>query len=266
MFPFIEIFGRSIGTYSLMTLCGIFTSGIYACLLVTKQKKDYTDIIIFILIVSAGAFAGSHLLYVLVNYKDTAYVLKNINSINTFEKFLDALKITLGGSLFFGGLLGGIFTGYFLVKKNNNYKEYIDIIAVNIPLFHSFGRIGCFLGGCCFGIPCKIGFIYTNNPIPEANGIIRFPVQLFESFFNLTLFFLLNYLYKNRKYKNKLMYVYLIIYAAGRFFIEFLRGDKYRGIWLFISTSQIISILIIVSVIVTQYIIYKNKDNSIHTD
>ena len=133
--------------------------------------------------------------------------------------------------------------------KNEKYRKYIDIVSLNIPLFHFFGRIGCFLGGCCFGIPCKIGCTYTMGPIEQANGIARFPAQLLEALFNLCLFFLLNYLYKKRKMENALLYVYLIIYAAGRFFIEFLRGDEYRGFLFGLSTSQIISILIFCSVV-----------------
>jgi phosphatidylglycerol:prolipoprotein diacylglycerol transferase len=241
-----------------MLLCGIFTAGIYACRMAIRQKYDYSEIVIFMLFISAGAIIASCLFYVLVNYKNLVYVIKNINQIDSLNKMRNALRYVFGGSVFYGGLLGGLLTGYILIKKNDNNKEFVDIVAVNIPLFHFFGRIGCFLGGCCFGIPSKIGFVYTRNPIAEANGIIRFPVQLFEAVFNFILFLLLNHFFKTEKFKNKLIYIYLLIYATGRFFIEFLRGDAYRGIWLFLSTSQIISILIIL-VILFRYLLYKKR-------
>ena len=259
MFPYIELFGRELGFYSLMLLCGIFTAGVYACRMAVRQKYDYSEIVIFMLLLSTGAIIGSYLSYVLVNYINIVYLVKNINQINTFNKMLSALRYIFGGSIFYGGLLGGLLTGHILIKKNSNNKKFVDIVAVNIPLFHFFGRIGCFLGGCCFGIPSKIGFIYTNNPIVEANGITRFPVQLLEAVFNFLLFLLLNHFFKIEKYKNKLIYVYLLVYATGRFFIEFLRGDAYRGIWLFLSTSQIISILILLIVLSKNYIIHKKK-------
>jgi phosphatidylglycerol:prolipoprotein diacylglycerol transferase len=263
MFPYFEFFGRDLGMYSIMALCGIFAAGIYACIIAVRQKYDYTELIIFLLILSAGAFIASHMIYALVNYQIIIYAVHNIKKIDTFNKVLDVLKYTLGGSIFYGGLLGGLLTGYFFLKKNINYKKYVDIIAVNIPFFHFFGRIGCFLGGCCYGIPNKIGFVYTNNPIAEANGISRFPVQLLEAFFNLLLFLLLNYFFKNGKYKDKLLSIYLLIYATGRFFIEFLRGDAYRGIWLIFSTSQILSILITLIVLFKKYILYKRRNNKI---
>ncbi len=249
MFPTIELFGREIGYYPLMVLCGVFAIGIYVSVTSEKRKYDYTDAIIFLLIIVIGLMVGGHLLYALVNYKSFS-VFGDIENINTPAKFFNALSLVLGGNVFYGGLIGSIIAGYILVRKNNEYKKYVDIIVVGVPLFHFFGRIGCFLGGCCFGIESKIGFIYKYNPIEIANGVRRFPVQLLEASFNLFLFFLLHYLLCKRKFENKLIYVYLTIYATGRFFLEFLRGDAYRGIWFSLSTSQIISILIILAIIV----------------
>ena len=248
MFPTIEFFGREIGSYSLMVLCGIFAIGIYAGITSKKYKYDYTDAIIFLLIITIGLMLGGHLLYALVNYK-SFYVFGNIENINTPVKIFNALNLVLGGNVFYGGLIGSIIAGYILIRKNNEYKKYVDIIVTGVPLFHFFGRLGCFLGGCCFGIHSEIGFIYEHSLIEEANGVRRFPVQLLESFFNLSLFFLLHHLLNKKKFENKLIYVYLAIYATGRFFLEFLRGDEYRGIWFFLSTSQIISILIILIII-----------------
>ena len=250
MFPDIIIFGRVIGMYSVMALCGIFAGGINACIIADKCKYDYADMVIFILILSAGAIIGSHLLYALVNYKNIYFVIKNVTNIDSFNKLFISLNYILGGGVFYGGLIGGIITGCVLTKKNAKYKNFIDIVAVNIPLFHFFGRIGCFLGGCCYGIPGKYGFVYTNNPIVEANYVTRFPVQLLEALFNIFLFVLLYRFFKNNKYKNKLIYVYPAVYSIGRFFLEFLRGDKIRGIWLFLSTSQIISIFIVLIVLI----------------
>jgi phosphatidylglycerol:prolipoprotein diacylglycerol transferase len=234
-----------------MALCGIFSAGIYACAIAKKRKNDYVEIVYFILFIFIGVFAGSHILYALVNYKEVIYVFKNIEKINTFENFQYALTITIGGSIFYGGLIGGLITGYIVIKKNKKYAEYIDIVAVNIPLFHCFARIGCFLGGCCFGVHSETGFTFTNCPIEEANGVSRFPVQLLEASFNLGLFFVLNHLLKKDKLKDRLIYAYLVIYAVGRFFIEYLRGDAYRGMWWFLSTSQMISILILLFVLIT---------------
>jgi phosphatidylglycerol:prolipoprotein diacylglycerol transferase len=249
MFPYFTLFGRELGLYSLMILCGVFSSGIYACLTAKKFEYDYSDIIIFLLTVSIGVIAGSRLLYAVVNYKNIIYVLDNIKNIDTPQKLTNVLNYIFGGSIFYGGLFGGIITGYIISQKNNKYLSFFDIGAASIPLFHFFGRVGCFLGGCCYGIENLIGFIYTKNPIAEANNIKRFPVQLLEALFNIVLFIILNNLLKKGKYKNKIIYVYFAEYSVGRFFLEFLRGDTYRGIWFALSTSQIISIIVVLFLI-----------------
>ena len=69
-------------------------------------------------------------------------------------------------------------------------SEYRDILAVIIPIFHFFGRIGCFFAGCCYGkiTNSNISVIYTNkidNTIVTAS---RIPTQLIEAGLNFVLF------------------------------------------------------------------------------
>jgi len=257
MFPQITIFGWVIGLYITMMLFGVLAFGIYAVVTAIKRKYDFIDMVMFFFILSIGVIVGSHLLYALVNYKNTLYVLENIRQTN----IIIALVNIFNGRIFYGGLVGALFIGLFIIKKDNNYIKYFDIIAVGIPLFHFFAKIGCFLAGCCYGIQSKIGFSNYNSKITETNGISRFPVQLLESFFCIMLFFYLNSLLINNKFKNKLLYLYLLIYSAGRFFIEYLRDDTYRRTWFYLSTAQIISILIILFVLIRFLILYKKHNN-----
>jgi phosphatidylglycerol:prolipoprotein diacylglycerol transferase len=255
MFPQIAVFGWSIGLYWIMMLSGVLAFGIYAGVIAVKRKYDIIDMAMFFFILSIGVLMGSHLLYALVNYKNTVYVLENIKQMN----IINVLGSIFGGRMFYGGLVGTLVAGFIVIKKDNNYIKYLDIIAVGIPLFHFFAKIGCFFAGCCYGVQSKIGFIYNNSSLTEASDIIRFPVQLLESFFCIILFFYLNFLLLNNKFKNKLLYLYLLIYSAGRFFIEYLRGDASRGIWFYLSTSQIISILIILLVLIRFLMLYKKN-------
>ena len=63
----------------------------------------------------------------------------------------------------------------------------------------------------------------------------------------MTVLFLL---FKKNFFKGRLLYIYLILYAVGRFLIEFLRGDDIRGkIWIF-STSQLISIFLLMILLI----------------
>jgi phosphatidylglycerol:prolipoprotein diacylglycerol transferase len=95
-----------------------------------------------------------------------------------------------------------------------DFAVFSDMAAVIIPLFHSFARVGCFLGGCCYGIESKFGFTaHGNHLVPDVNDVSRFPVQLLEAALNLVLFFLLYYIYKRSLtsdfLKGKIMFIYL---------------------------------------------------------
>jgi phosphatidylglycerol:prolipoprotein diacylglycerol transferase len=241
-----------------MILCGIFAAGIYVCLIAKKEGHDENEAIVFLLISSIGVFLGGHILYGIVNYQKVVFFVKNLKTIESFQELRDTFSYALGGSVFYGGLIGGILVGFLYIKKRKDLEYLIDISVPAIPLFHFFGRIGCFLGGCCFGIESHFGFTIYHGIIDQANGVNRFPVQLLEALFNGMIFFILVMLRKADRFKKKWLYIYLLLYSTGRFFIEFLRGDDYRGKWLFLSTSQIISILIF-SVAIIKYCNVKKR-------
>lgn len=266
MYPYIELFNKSITTYSLMVLVGIFVSSFLACKFAKKEFGDYYDMVVLMLVSSIGVFFGAHLLYGITNLDILIRVISHFDKIKSFSDFISIFAYIFGGSVFYGGLIGGLIVSSIYIKlKKLNKKIYYDIIAVIIPLFHFFGRIGCFLVGCCYGMESKIGFIYTRSLIDSANHVRRFPIQLVEACYNLILFLVLYHLYKRKKLSSKLIYVYLVSYSIGRFILEFFRGDSYRGFLCGMSTSQIISVLILIYVIIINIIkrIKVNKMNKL---
>jgi len=261
MFPFVTIVGRTIGMYQIAMLVGIFAAGIYVCRLCKKNGYDDNDGIIFLLLTSIGVFAGGRILYSIVNYKIFIHVIKNISYINSFQNFLSAVYLIWGGNVFFGGLLGGILAAIIIFKKRPQYRYLLDFVTPAIPLFHFFGRIGCFLAGCCFGIESSFGFTFRHSIAEQANGINRFPVQLLEAFVNILLFFILDIFRRKKLFKQNIIYLYLLFYSTARFFIEFLRGDAYRGfLFNILSTSQVISILIFCFIMPKIYSLLRNKE------
>lgn len=146
-----------------------------------------------------------------------------------------------GGMTILGGIAGG-FIGVELTKKKIGYPFATgDAFAVAIPLGHFIGRIGCFLGGCCFGTECRFTWAVSYPPesIPyvvqkmqlmiqegAATSLAVHPTQIYEIIFNLILFV---FLWKNRdtfKVSGSLFRLYLVLYGAFRFLTEFIRGDS----------------------------------------
>jgi phosphatidylglycerol:prolipoprotein diacylglycerol transferase len=240
MFPYFTLLGRDFYLYSLLALCGIFAAGLYACGSAKKAGYDDTGIIVLLVLAGAGVMLGGHLLYGLSHFPYIIRIFTDPNASILFRR----LGVIFGGSVFYGGLLGGIATGiiYGRRKYGPALPGVLDIIVPAIPLFHFFGRIGCFMSGCCFGIESGFGFTFTRSIIPESNGVNRFPVQLLEALFNAGLFFALRRLRKTGSFRERLLYLYLFLYPVGRFFLELFRGDTFRGIWGPFSTSQWISL------------------------
>ena len=260
MIPVLQFFGKEISIYQIMTLAGIFTAGPYAMYVAKRHGKDNNEMLTLLLISAIGVFIGMHLVYGLTMLPYLRSILQQ-KPVTDFKSFIQVAGFILGGSVFYGGLLGGMLSGFLYGRKKGlDLLFWSDLVAPVIPFFHFFGRIGCFLGGCCYGLPCSLGFTYHYSPIPGANDVVRFPIQLVEAGFNLLLFFLLNALLNKGKCKGKLLSIYLGLYSVARFTLEFFRGDEIRGFLFGLSTSQWISLLIFGGVIL--YTIHSRKKES----
>lgn len=247
MFPYVNLFGKDISTYSIMALIGALASGYIACKITKEKGYDDNKTIVLLLISTVGVFFGGHILYGITNINKLYLFIIHIGNTPDFDTFFAAVADIFGGSVFYGGLIGGIIAGYIYIKKKKlPLTVFSDIGAIIIPLFHFFGRIGCFLVGCCYGVESRIGFTYTHSLSETANHVNRFPIQLVEASYNLCLFILLFTLYKKNKMQGKILGLYLVLYPIGRFIFEFFRGDEYRGFLFGLSTSQIISILLFI--------------------
>ncbi len=247
MYPIVTIFGRPIGTYALSSVAGILLAGWYACRAARRRGVDDNEIIVLLLVSAVGILLGSHVLYALTNLPALLRYLSESANLPLGDWFRGLLPY-VGGAVFYGGLLGGLAAGALYLRiRRLPFAAYADIAAPAIPLFHAFGRIGCFLGGCCYGIPWEGGITYTRALSPEANGVARFPVQLLESALLFALFFLLAALFRRGALRAKLLALYLAVYAVLRFLLEFLRGDAIRGVYFGLSTSQWISLAILLA-------------------
>jgi phosphatidylglycerol:prolipoprotein diacylglycerol transferase len=132
-----------------------------------------------------------------------------------------------GGLVFYGGLIGASLAGILFARhKKIPLWKLADVLAPSIPLGYVFGRIGCFLNGCCFGRSCDLPWAvtYPNN----GSGAPTFPVhpsQLYDSLLSLVLYLFLAWLYRRKKFDGQVFATYLLCYAVTRSIVESFRGD-----------------------------------------
>lgn len=230
MIPFISI---TIPTYVLFSTLGAIAAVIYLYLRSDKYNMSYPKLILYMGIGVVSLFIGSKFVFTI------SMIPSMINDLS-LPKLID--YFINGGIVFYGGMLGVLLGIYVLSKiRKDNTAELYNYFVPAIPLFHFFGRIGCFFGGCCYGVESSWGF-----PMAFDISTIRFPVQIVESLCNLLIFICLIVSDRINNLKDHLLWIYLFLYSICRFILEFFRGDYERGIWGIFSTSQIISIVIFV--------------------
>ncbi len=245
MLPTIAIGSFEIPTFTLCTIIGILA---FVSIILYKLHKTnrFAQEAYFILpklfIAFAFGFAGAVFFDALFKIPQNGY-------------------FKIAGITFYGGVITGIIALAILIsvfQKNSTMTlgEWLNFSTLPFIVFHFFGRIGCFLGGCCYGLPTTsiFGLYFPDNP---TAGIFHYgqkvyPTQLFEAI-GLGLIIL-----AIRFSKHKFI-TYCYCYPSLRFCVEFLRGDN-RGSYLGpFSPAQIISLIIIIAVTVYLFLSTFNR-------
>jgi phosphatidylglycerol:prolipoprotein diacylglycerol transferase len=184
-----------------------------------------------------GSVTGSRLFHVL--FEEFDYYL---------EHPWKVFAVWEGGYTLYGAVLMGLlFIFLYSRGKKINFLDYADIAGPAMMLGLFFGRIGCFLAGCCWGRAASVPWAVRFND-PESfcslRGIPVHPTQIYEAVGGLVLFFYLNWRWKTRAFVGQIFFETVIGYSVLRFLVELYRGDDYRG-YVFgglFSYSQLISL------------------------
>jgi phosphatidylglycerol:prolipoprotein diacylglycerol transferase len=255
MYPVLfEVGGISIYSYGFMIALGVIAAVSY---MFFQGKKEvglsFDQANSLFLLIFIAAFVGGKLF---LFFEDPSKYLSNPGKL-----------LTGSGFVFYGSFLLAVPTMLWFFKKQklDTYKM-LDVMAVVTCIVHMFGRLGCFLAGCCYGLPTNNswGVIFSDPKCQaEPKGVLLHPTQLYESFYIFLVMLFLLYMRGKRKFYGQLFLLYLMLYAAGRSVLELFRGDEARGyvIGKLISHSQFIALLII---LVTAYVYSRwSKQNKV---
>jgi phosphatidylglycerol:prolipoprotein diacylglycerol transferase len=173
------------------------------------------------------------------------------------------LNYMFGEVVFYGGLIGGL-VSLLLFCRSFNIKTapLLDLFAPALALAHAIGRLGCYFAGCCYGIEVNhnhaLSVTYPHTSLGAPPNVPLLAVPLIESALLFVLCVALSVIYIISKRSGFTAMLYLLVYPAIRFTLEFYRGDTERGIFGLLSTSQYISI-VMVAFGITYYAIASRK-------
>lgn len=166
-----------------------------------------------------------------------------------------------GGLTYYGGLIGAVgYAWWFLRREGFPFWKAADMSGFAIALGLTWGRMGCFLAGCCFGVrahgPWAVSFPPWSPasetqfragllPSEQVASLPVHPTQLYESV-GCLLIGAVAYLAiaPRKRFDGQVFLFFLGAYSALRFAVEYLRNDD-RGGMLGLSTSQLISVAIV---------------------
>ncbi|HJU56411.1 MAG TPA: prolipoprotein diacylglyceryl transferase [Pyrinomonadaceae bacterium] len=274
MFPELFRIGNfPINTYGVLLALAFLSALLIAAKLAARDRLPRERVYDLGLWMLLAAIVGSK---VLMLFTEPGY---RENPLRLFS--LDFLR---SGGVFYGGFIGAVAVGYFLIRR---YKlpwwKTADAFAPGIALGNAIGRQGCFAAGCCWGKPTLLpwGVHFTelghevtgvptivsqlDDPTQQAywaeklgdlfQPIHLHPTQLYESFGALLVFFFLLWLHRRKVFSGQVILFYGALYAVMRFTIEIFRDDPRGDIagltsLTGLSTSQMLSIIVGVASVV----------------
>lgn len=152
-----------------------------------------------------------------------------------------------GGGLAWHGALGGGLIGFVIYRLRSGIPsgKLVDLATPGVLIGHVVGRIGCFLNGCCVGRPTDVAWAVTFPDAPEWGGALRHPTQIYEALVEVAIVLFIIYVWERRQRPSgSTFFLYFLLYAGARFFIEFIRDEPLLRFGL--DLAQYISIGMIV--------------------
>jgi len=186
------------------------------------SQGQFFDLCFYLIL---AALVGSRLLYVLLELRTfAAHPLK-------------IFALWEGGLVFHGGVILALIVAFFYIRRHRMpWRLTLDALAVGLPLGQFFGRVGCFMAGCCWGSPADLPWavVFSN---PDTLCPLRdplHPAQLYEAFLALGVFGFLYWFRTHKRFDGQMILTYFCLAGLVRFVVEFFRSPlDYRGPVLF---------------------------------
>jgi phosphatidylglycerol:prolipoprotein diacylglycerol transferase len=229
----------TIYTYGFLIACGALSGFIYTAYQAKRLygvKTETVQTLVILIIIAAVVGGKFFIIFEDVGryLSDPAQLLKNFSN----------------GFVFYGSLIFAIPT-MLLFFRHHKLPTFgmLDIMAGTTCIVHAFGRMGCFMAGCCYGTE-HAGLLSVTFTDPQCSAeplnTPLHPTQLYSSLMILTILAIILFVSRRKQFDGQLFMLYLMLYAIGRSVIEIFRGDLDRGFIIdgILSNSQFISLLI----------------------
>ena len=231
----------TIHSYGFMISLAILFSAFFLLREASKAGYNPDHILEAVIVLGISGLIGSRILYVLLNF---GYYSAN---------WVQILNLRVGGLSFYGAIIFGLAALIVWCRfRKLKILELADFFSPYLMFGYAFGRIGCFLNGCCFG---KISSLPFALPAASTDNLLRHPVQLYAAVLALIFFAVILYLKKYAFYDGYVFTLLLLFYGILRFSTGFFRYDAVMIYGL--SPAQIFSLIL--TLLAAAFLVYKRK-------
>ncbi len=261
----------TIRSYGLMLAIGFMAGILVAARRARKMGEDPDHVYNLSIWIVISSLLGARIYYVMTHYAEFRAVEDVSLPARIFIEFRNMFwpvgangQIGISGLILYGGLIAATAVSIIYLKAHHlKVSRFTDILAPSLGLGEFFTRIGCFLNGCCYGVPTDscVGVVFPHESaagfyFPETH---LHPAQLYNSFAGLAIFLLLLYLERYKHFDGFTSLLYFMLYSAGRFSIDFFRYYEREMVAFGLSQNQIISI--VVFLVSFGLFLYMNRKN-----
>jgi phosphatidylglycerol:prolipoprotein diacylglycerol transferase len=241
-------------------MSGFMAWGVLMVLSNIKRQTNNSDVSLAFLIGICGGVVGAGTLRPIMKAVEVAILWEKYKMIPAGE----LLNYIVGEIVFYGGFIGGLVGVVLFCKKFNiTLIPLFDLAAPALALSHAIGRMGCYFGGCCYGMEVPhnhpLSIIYPSESLSAPPNVPLLAIPLIEAGFLFVLFALLTFVYIKTNKNGLCALIYFLLYPIGRFMLEFYRGDLVRGTYGLLTTSQYISIGVLIFGIVYFILVNQRK-------
>lgn len=228
-----------IRAYGLMLWIALIV-GLFVSVRMARRTKIKSDHVVDVTLYSVLAgVVGAHLVSILL---DLPYYLNDPSQILSLWQGMLSPSGGLRGLSFHGGLIGGIAAALLYTRKKNiSFLAMADVCSPGLALAYGITRIGCFLNGCCYGIPTDLPWAvrFHEGMLPSH------PTQIYALLANIGIFVILVILSSRSRFTGEVFVSYLALYSGYRFLIEFLRkGVTAEVAFAGLTQAQIVSLVV----------------------
>ena len=239
----VEIGGFAIYSYGVMLSLALLVCSLGLLKQASREKFNPDHVLEAVIAAALAGLVGSRLLYVFLNW-------------GLYQgQWIKILFTRSGGLSFYGAFIGGLIAILAWCRyRKLDFLKLTDLMAPYLALGYAFGRIGCFLNGCCYG---KVSTVPWALPASAVDNLLRHPAQLYASLVGLIIFLILYQLRPRRPFDGFQLIMLALLYGVLRFITEFFRDMPLVG--LNFTLAQIFSLAVVLLSLILLLIFFAIK-------